>query len=271
MRERDTDPGAASVGAAALVARMLRLPIAAFVFGMEMFVATLHGLQRLADDGIDAVAGATVPSRDPRRPAAPSGPADHPEPVSPASPAGGPTDPDGNATPPRQKELFAMPDTNLNDDMLKLVRYKVLFVKRGYEVAFPEQEELVFDNMTDTAFVAWKIAEFIQQLNETVLPSKWVTKGYPFGEAEKPRDPEIGRKWQQESGGRPSERRVYWLPEGDKKFLRVYYEVLARYTREKFRHDEREVEVLEQIRDVIQDCREKGVAPGQGKGKPAGA
>ena len=27
--------------------------------------------------------------------------------------------------------------------MLKLVRYKILFVKRDYEYAFPEQEELI--------------------------------------------------------------------------------------------------------------------------------
>ena len=34
-----------------------------------------------------------------------------------------------------------MSDKDLNDDQLKLVRYKILFVKRDYETAFPEREE----------------------------------------------------------------------------------------------------------------------------------
>lgn len=32
-------------------------------------------------------------------------------------------------------------ERDLHDDTLKLVRYKVLFVKREYEHAFPEQED----------------------------------------------------------------------------------------------------------------------------------
>ncbi|HEX8632647.1 MAG TPA: hypothetical protein VF703_00695, partial [Pyrinomonadaceae bacterium] len=45
-------------------------------------------------------------------------------------------------------------DRDLRDDMLKLVRYKVLFVKREYEHAFPEQEDLVSENMDGAAFTA---------------------------------------------------------------------------------------------------------------------
>ena len=41
------------------------------------------------------------------------------------------------------------------------------------------------------------------------------------------------------------------LPEKDKKYLRVYFEVLARYDRECFRYEERQIEVLEEIRDRI--------------------
>ena len=70
-----------------------------------------------------------------------------------------------------------MRDKDLSDDQLKLVRYKILFVKRDYETAFPEQEDLVPDNMTGDGFAAWKVAEFIQQLREkkqTFVPSDWV-------------------------------------------------------------------------------------------------
>jgi len=132
-------------------------------------------------------------------------------------------------------------EKDLHDDMLKLVRYKVLFVRREYEVAFPEQEDLVSDNMDGSAFTAWKIAEFIQNLgtkdsasvpaSHTRVPQKWIDKRY----AEE-----------------------YWkdgyltgIPHEDKKYLRVYYEVLERYPREKFKYEEQQIRVLEEIRDKL--------------------
>ena len=39
------------------------------------------------------------------------------------------------------------------------------------------------------------------------------------------------------------------LPEDDKKYLRVYYEVLQRFPREEFKYQQRQIEVLEEIRD----------------------
>jgi hypothetical protein len=126
-------------------------------------------------------------------------------------------------------------DKDLRDDMLKLVRYKVLFVKREYEHAFPEQEDLVSDNMDGSAFTAWKVAEFIQQLGrgETAVPHKWGEKGYP-------------------SAAYRRDGALLGLDEEDKKYLRVYYEVLERYPREKFKYEEQQVRVLEQIRDELE-------------------
>jgi len=128
-------------------------------------------------------------------------------------------------------------DKNLNDDMLKLVRYKVLFIKRGHEHAFPEREVLVWDNMDGPAFTAWKIAEFIQMLQrgETMVPYEWGTS-YPPG-----KDPQ-GKCLREGS-------HLLGFPEDDKKHLRVFYEVLDRYPREKLRYEERHLEVLEDIRD----------------------
>ena len=122
-------------------------------------------------------------------------------------------------------------------ETLKLVRYKVLFVKRDYETAFPEQEELVADDLATTDFTAWKIAEFIGRLDETKVPRAWVEKNYPRdfrGE----RSPTVMR-----------------LPEGDKKYLRVYYEVLDCYEREEFRYEHKQVKVLEEIRDELRKRR----------------
>ena len=129
-------------------------------------------------------------------------------------------------------------DRDLRDDMLKLVRYKVLFIKREYEHAFPEQEDLVSENMDGAAFTAWKVAEFIQQLQR--------------GEVQ------VSAKWRKYGGGRYVEERdghfvLRELPHEDKKYLRVYYEVLDRYPREKFKYEEQQIRVLEEIRDGLKN------------------
>lgn len=144
-----------------------------------------------------------------------------------------------------------MADNSLNDDMLKLVRYKILFVKRDYEVAFPEVEELVPDNITGNAFTAWKIAEFIQALEKTEVPKKWRDKNYP-------------REFPQDGG----KQMINKLKEDDKKYLRVYYEVLDRYVREKFKYEEEHIDVLKEIRDGLRDSR--GGSSGGGSSASAG-
>ena len=123
-------------------------------------------------------------------------------------------------------------DRDLRDDMLKLVRYKVLFVKREYEHAFREQEDLVSENMDGSAFTAWKVAEFIQGLaaKKTNVPTKW---GKTYPEGYRTGDVLIG------------------LPDEDKKYLRVYFEVMDRYPREKFKYEEEQISVLEGIREEL--------------------
>jgi quinol monooxygenase YgiN len=126
-----------------------------------------------------------------------------------------------------------MPDTDLRDDMLKLVYYKILFVKRDLEYTFPEKEELVAENIDESGYTAWKIAEFIQDLENINIPRKWRDKNYP-------------RDTTNETAPK-----IDTLAEEDKKYLRVYYEVLERYPRERFKYEERQIEVLEQIRDKL--------------------
>jgi len=216
---------------------MFRLPILAMVYGMEIFVKTVHGFQRIADQSVDALTSPpdAAPGGMPLSSEGQSGPA---QPATAADACSSGTQ--EQHTEEVRKEQIKMPDTNLNDDMLKLVRYKILFIKRDYEVAFPEQEELVYDNMNDGAFTAWKVAEFIQSLNRMEVPSKWEKKAYPEGVQVRN---EHGR----------TTRYIHSLPEDDKKYLRVYFEVLQRYPREKFKHDEREVEELEKIRRILDD------------------
>jgi hypothetical protein len=126
-------------------------------------------------------------------------------------------------------------------DQLRLVRYKVLFLKRDLEVAFPEEEELVAEEMNEAGFIAWKIAEFIQKMSrqEVKQPGKWAEKNYPS---------KVG-------GGMvvstPSGNYVIALPDQDKRHLRVYVQVLATYDRERTYYERDQIKVLEQIRDRL--------------------
>jgi hypothetical protein len=206
---------------------MMKLPVAIFVFSMEMFVKTMQGIQEMVDQGIDTMVRGTIQT--------PGDPSDSKDDLASAV-TDGALGESVEATPQTtQKEKMKMPDQDLHgDNELKLVRYKILFVKRDLEHAFyPEKEELVAESIDATGYTAWKIAEFIQELNTVPIPKKWRDKKYPRDVANQA-NPMIGS-----------------LDEEDKKYLRVYFEVLERYPREKFKYEERQIEVLEQIRDKL--------------------
>jgi hypothetical protein len=212
-----------------VVGQLLMIPVAAFVFSVEMFVKRIQEMQRVTNQGMEVVlagknkaAGADqeIFSRDYKQRAEPCG-------------ERSPVD-EGEYSLRSHLEEKRTVDKDLRDDMLKLVRYKVLFVRREYEVAFPEKEDIVSDNMDGAAFTAWKVAEFIQDLakKETRVPKKWQDKNYPPAEYS-------------------DDGKLLGLEEEDKKYLRVYFEVLERYPREKFKYEEQQIRVLEEIRDRI--------------------
>lgn len=212
-----------------LFGQMVMLPFTVFVQGMELFIKTIQGMQKATDEGLNVMVGETI-----RTPGEAPGASDLTNTTGALT--GGVI---GGDTATTLKEKINMSDTDLSGkDTLKLVRYKILFIKRDYETAFPEHEELVADSMDDTGYTAWKIAEFIQRLGKkkTEVPAKW--KSYP----ENPEKPELPYR---ENGI------LLGLPESDKKYLRVYFEVLARYDRQEFKYHERQIEVLEEIRDRI--------------------
>jgi hypothetical protein len=222
-----------------LLTEVVMLPFTALLYGMELIVRAMQGVQHATQEGVDVMAGGSAPSAPlPVRASVSGEPRD--EVVSTTSGISG-----GPEQKPAHKEAAAMSDQSicheskrdrdLRDDMLKLVRYKILFVRREYEAAFPEQEDLIEDNMDSTSFAAWKVAEFIQELHrgDTAVPRRWRDRKYP------------GDAHTNAKGNLTS------LPEQDKKYLRVYYEVLDRYPREKFKHEEQQIRVLEEIRDSL--------------------
>ena len=220
--------------------QLLMLPMAAFVYGIEMLIKTMQGVQQVSNQGMEVMTGSQAQINGlPETRAAPAAPVEQSPPV----PGNNITAPYSGTTEIIFKEEKPLSnngdqasgrDKDLHDDMLKLVRYKVLFVRREYEYAFPEQEDLVSDNMDGSAFTAWKIAEFIQDLHRqtTRVPLKWKDKNYPPREFIK-------------------DGYLNGIPHEDKKYLRVYFEVLERYPREKFKYEEQQIKVLEEIRDQL--------------------
>jgi hypothetical protein len=257
--------GRSSMSMMHLLGQMFLLPFTVFVYGMEMFVRTMRQVQTVADEGLDLTAGGG-PTREDAQPglgeftnepglivnaqatAQEVGGPDSKEPVAIATETLMPLRsqrPVGSDTESRELTKEREMDRDLRDDMLKLVRYKVLFVKREYEHAFREQEDLVSENMDGSAFTAWKVAEFIQGLaaKKTNVPTKW---GKTYPEGYRTGDVLIG------------------LPDEDKKYLRVYFEVMDRYPREKFKYEEEQISVLEDIRDELKKKRAAAPAPGNG-------
>jgi hypothetical protein len=214
-----------------LFGQMVMLPFTVFVQGMELFIKTIQGMQRATDEGMNVMVGEMGPA-----PGAAAGSRDDLACNTTGGVTGGVVDDDAATN---LKEKSNMDDKDLSDDKkLKLVRYKILFIKRDYETAFPEHEELVADSTDATGYTAWKIAEFIQRLGEreTRVPGKW--NGYPENRdapALSYRDGEI----------------LLGLPEDDKKYLRVYFEVLDRYDREEAKYEQQQINVLKEIRDRI--------------------
>lgn len=262
------DAGHSANSVVRLFGQMVMLPLTVFVYGMELFVRTIQGMQRVADDGMDVVVGRTDQTS-PALSASKSQSANFEtgnEGFQAASILQGNLSDSANqavtskndsaigvVVETNQEERIKMSDTDLSGDQLKLVRYKILFVKRDYEVAFPEREELVHDNLTGEAFTAWKVAEFIQRLDREEVPEKWRKKNYPRkcrdkddGEYEKD-----GEECERDEGKYWKKEYIKWLDEEDKKYLRVYYEVLARYDREEANYERDQVEVLKEIRNRL--------------------
>ena len=105
--------------------------------------------------------------------------------------------------------------------VLKLVRYKILFVKRDYEYPFPEQEELVAENMDEASYTKRRSPSSSSN-SRRLRFQEMGGQNYPPVKLESP----------------PASRTpgmINELPEDDKKYLRVYYEVLQRFPREEFK------------------------------------
>jgi hypothetical protein len=249
-------------GTTQFFSQMMMMPFSAFVYGMQVFVQMLQGMQQaggqvwgagggFADDrGTRTTGGAAAGSagitgrttREEERTMSDQSVSGRDQQWGGGQGPGGMGQGWGNGGDQGWSVRDECRDTEACD-RLRLVRFKVLFLKRDLEVAFPEQEELVAEDMPKDGFISWKIAEFIQQMSrgEVAQPGKWAEKDYP-----------------ESQGGVVRDGMVISLPDKDKRFLRVYCQVLEWYDRERMNYERDQVDVLREIRDELRGLK-KGI------------
>ena len=154
--------------------QLIRLPLTLGMFGMNLFSRTVRGVLDLAVQGVARADRRMQTFPAPAPPVAvPS------EPFLPG-PDRGQTDfgssnlvdrNDSKSTSPGEYSSAApntpkemtMADTNLSDDMLKLVSYSIVCIERGAEKVLLCQDCKIFgDNMTDCDFDSWVIADYCE-------------------------------------------------------------------------------------------------------------
>lgn len=207
------------------VQRGFRLPLDLFGYGVELFSAAMKIPPRAIDQGVGAMLESLWAL---------------PWPGSGES-AGSGSDPrsrvgPGSAPVNRAEENRAMRDQDLSGEDVKLVRYKILFVKRDLEVAFPEEEDLVTYPTRPAEYGGLKVADFMRRAWERLpndddapkRPAKWHSAGYPD---EAHRNGEHG----------------FRIPPEDERHVKFYFEVLDRFPREAAEYDKQKVEVLRDI------------------------
>jgi hypothetical protein len=105
--------------------------------------------------------------------------------------------------------------TNLDDEQVKLVAYTIVSLRRDRERIMPggKDQILVLGRMTEEQFVAQLIAQYTASESYLSIPEE--------------------------------QRRA------EEKYLRVFYVVSRRWAREPMKFEERQVKVLEEIKDRL--------------------
>lgn len=216
---RELSPGRVLAQSLSIWSRMLQIPVR---FLQIPFEAINWGLNRIAETANDSLLSpAPAPAAPPEAEPAVSG-----VPLPAGSPA------------PRIEEII---DDNIENDendpdalrgdRLKLVRWRICFVRHGEEYSFPPHEELIADDLGPGVFEAWKSAEFVQSLTD---PEK---------------APEVPETWSAylPANCRHGNGRLRRFPPGDMKHLRVFFEVIRYSRRERMHFHERQLTLLREI------------------------
>ncbi len=204
---------------AEIINQILKLPLEAFVFGMQMLAKTVEGMQKLAESGIDVILGKGAPSSGEER-----GDGIALDSEEKGSTAEGAIK---DGVQPTPKEERKMADNSLSNDKVKVVQYTILSIKPDDEHALEgfktgPRTRVVTDNMTGADFSSWVIAEYFQEKDAQ-------------GTAIHLRE----------------------IAENDKKYLRVSYTVVSEFEAEDANYPKEQVDVLRQIATNTKQIAEK--------------
>jgi hypothetical protein len=204
--------------------QIMKLPMAAFVSGMDILARTMREFQKSFETNVDAVSAEVAQTL--------GGESDGNSDAH--SRSGGISEVDADITQQTSdKEEKHMGDQDLGGDDLKIVRYRIIFTKRDFEAVLDEAEEEIVDYTTDGgSFGGLKVARFMARLakGKVPLPLEWKGTDYPEKNAPK-------RGWQ--------------IPQEDERYISFVYEVIRRVERQEAEYAKDKVHVLRQIRDTL--------------------
>ena len=155
---------------------------------------------------------------------------------------------------------------NLNDDMVKLVAYAIVSVRRGHERILEGGEGtlLVKGKMTADSFTSFIIGRYLQKevskddkeeaIKELVKALDRYLRKASDGDARK--FAELFRTYLQEAltdkqRNETQPKQLRRIPDEDRRFLRVHFVVSNRWAREPEKFEEEQIAVLEEIRHAI--------------------
>ena len=158
-------------------------------------------------------------------------------------------------------------EKNLNDDMVKLVAYSIVSIRRQDERVLNggEGTVLIVEPMTEENFTAYIIGHYLQQevtndkedaIGEFIDALERCLR--EMGDGNVRQFAEALRRYLRESITNNDKkkktsvkRKLRQIPEEDRKYLRVNYVVSNRWPREPLKFEEDQVAVLEDIRDKL--------------------
>jgi hypothetical protein len=201
--------------------QMIMLPVAALLYGMEMFAKTVQGIQEMVGYSMNTMAGEVAQLFE----NTPSGQGDVPSAV-PSDTHGG----RAQTTPQTmQQEERYMYDQDLGGHDLKYVRYSIVFTKRDYEATLqPERIELVDYATEGGSFGGLKLAEF--SARTFPHPVEW-TGVDPYPPGAETKDPLT----------------LNDIPSEDRKYVTFIYQVDRRLPRTEEDYEKRQARALEAI------------------------
>jgi hypothetical protein len=210
------------------LSQILRLPLVAFSYGIEMFSKTMQEITRMTDYGIgtmtnDASQASAERTGSERQPGSETAISANKGAIS-----------DGAATTEKEKgkmgdQNYGGGDQDLSGDDLKYVRYSIIFTKADLEATLqPDKEDLVTYS-TDGASYGWiKLNDFFESVQKKPMdpkPEVWIRGGYPTP----------GKEWKGD------------LPPNDKRYVEFVYSVERRVAKNSADYEKEQADSLKQI------------------------